>query len=223
MPADMVACLVDDDVVFGVQQVGGRQAGMPVPMIAILTKLVFERRGACGSVDGAREPCAEERGAARERARADPPVAWGYRRRRRGGDPVDGVREDSAEQPRGIAVVRRRQPRGRLRSTMSRPPSQRVSSGRRRALAPTQPRAIGPGAASRATPKRTRPAPNAIARLEGAHRATLTSPSTVGCHENARCHRPARQPDRAGPRGPRAARLHQPRPAADLGAPTSPR
>src|SRR5512133_1365633 len=72
---------------------------MPVPMIAILTTLVFERRWRCGSIDGARQPGAEEGGAARERGRGDAPVARDVVARGERGDAVDGVGQDAARQP----------------------------------------------------------------------------------------------------------------------------
>src|SRR5512132_3301591 len=72
---------------------------MPVPMIAILTTLVFERRWRCGSIDGARQPGAEEGRAAREGRRGDAPVVRDVVARGQGGDAVDGVGQDAARQP----------------------------------------------------------------------------------------------------------------------------
>ena len=51
--------------------------------------------------------------------------------------------------------------------TRSRAPSERLSTVAGVSSAPTQRRAIGAGAASRATPTSARPAPNAIAKVDG--------------------------------------------------------
>src|SRR3954452_8185547 len=83
---------------------------MPAPMIAILTTLVFERRWRCGSIDGPRQPGAEEGGAARERGGGDAPVARDGVARGQGGDGVDGDAQDAARQPRArIAAASCRQ------------------------------------------------------------------------------------------------------------------
>ena len=94
----------------------------------------------------------------------------------------------------------------------------RPGSGRARSAgvssAPDPGRArSAPGAASRATPnERAARAEGDREAWTGASRNPNGGVYRAACHEDARCHRPARQPSGARPRRPRAARLHQPRP-----------
>ena len=181
VPADVVARLVDDDLVLGVQQMRGRQPRDARSDDGDPHETGVRTPGACGSIDGAREPCAEEGGAGGECRRGDASVAAGCRRRRRAWRRRRRCRRATPpSQPQ--RADRGRAPRPATRPapiTRSRAPSERREHGRRRAVG------ADPAARDRSRRGEQRDADERAARAEGdrhgggAHRATLTSASTV--------------------------------------------
>ena len=180
VPADVIAGLVDDDLVLGVQQMGSRQARDARPDdrdphdIGVRTPVALR-------INRWRAPTRRRRGRSRPRARWWRPVRCaGCRRRRPGWRCRRRCRPGRRRPATGADRRRAPPPEGEAGADHEVPSAQRAAEhARRRAAAPTQLRAIGAGAASSATPDEGAARAERDREAGRPHRATLAAPSTV--------------------------------------------